>query len=375
MPFQPMNCMKRGFLIIGLLVIAGGVVALLMSNQQQQRTRLAAAQRKLPVTVATTPVRDQTLTGSAEYTGTTDPWREVPLTATTQGIVRELGVSLNQTVRAGQLVLRVDTDLLQISLRAAEATLQKNRADLSRYQTLQGEDNATAVETETARLQVATAESQVQTLQKQIQDATVLAPIGGTVTEKPVERGLFIAPGTPLLTITDVSAVKLVIGVPEADLSRFSPGRVVAVSFDAYPDQSFQGTVHTIRLKGAEVGRFPVEIRVTSPDRAHPLGQHPLGQHPLGQRPLRVGMAGTVTLPDAPIAGLTIPRTALITQSQRPAVYVLKNRKVALRSIETGRTSGASLFVRQGLSAGEQVVVSGTDELRNGQTVVATLNQ
>ena len=346
--------MKQIITIIFLLAATGITVAVLMSNRQQQQTQLAQVQEIMPVMVSTAPVRRETIRQPFTYTGTTEAWRELPITATTQGVIRELNATLNDHVEAGQVLARVDTDLNRISLRAAMAQLRKARADAARLVTLEQQNNATATEVETAQVQVETAESQVETLQKQLRDATVLAPIGGTITEKLIERGMFISPGSALLTITDVSAVRLVIGVPEADLRLFKPGRAVSVRFDAYPDAPVRGTVNLIRIKGAEVGRFPVEILVVAQ----------------AGRPLRVGMTATVSLPDAVVrAGLMIPRTALVMQSQTPAVFVTDGKTVRLRAVQVGGTFGDKLLTTNGLQENESIVTSGTGELRDGTII------
>ena len=346
--------MKQISLLIFLLTATGITVAVLMSNRQQQQSQLAQSQQMLPVMVSTAPVRRETIRQPFTYTGTTEAWQELAITATTQGIVRELNATLNGHVGAGQVLARVDTDLTHIALRAAIAQLRKSRADAARLVTLERQNNATATEVETAQVQVETAESQVETLQKQLRDAIVLSPIGGTVTEKTIERGMFISPGSAMLTITDVSAVRLVIGVSEADLRLFKPGRAVSVRFDAYPDAPVRGTVNLIRIKGAEVGRFPVEIRVA-------------GQ---SGRPLRVGMTATVSLPDAVVrAGLMIPRTALVVQSQTPAVFVTDGKTVRLRAVQVGGTFGNKLLITSGLQENELIVTSGTGELRNGTII------
>lgn len=352
--------MKKTAWALGLLAVLIGTGAWLAHNQQTKLAQVQAAAQPLPVTVGVAPVRRQSLTTDTDYIGTSTFWREVPMTATTQGIVRSLSIRLNGTVSAGQTLLTVDSDVNRASLAVAEATLAKARQDLTRYETLQRENNATATEVENARLQVRNAELQITTLRKQIADAVVKAPIGGTITEKPIERGMFIAPGTPLATITDVSAVKVGVNVPEAELRNWPVGRAVPVRFEAYPDVRFTGTIHHIGLKGGEAAtslpdHFPVEIRVVN-NRAN--------------APLRVGMTAHVSRHEtiAP-AALTIPRTALVTNGDTTTVYVLQGRRVHLRSIETGDRLGTNLVVRRGLQAGEQVVVSGANGLKDGMTV------
>lgn len=357
---QPTNTMKKIIWAVGILAVLGGTGFWLAHNQETKLAQVQAAARPLPVTVAVAPVRHQTLTTDTDYIGTSTFWREVPMTATTQGIVRSLNIRLNGPVSAGQTLLTVDSDVNRASLAVAEATLTKARQDLTRYETLYRENNATATEVENARLQVRNAELQITTLRKQITDAVVKAPIGGTITEKSIERGMFIAPGTPLVTITDVSAVKVVVNVPEAELRNWPVGRSVPVRFEAYPDVRFVGTIYHIGLKGGEAAttlpdHFPVEIRV--------VNNRP-------GAPLRVGMTARVSRHETAVsAALTIPRTALVTSKDTTAVYVLQGQQVRLRPILTGDRIGTTLVVRRGLQAGEQVVVSGANGLKDGMAV------
>ncbi|GAB3335750.1 efflux RND transporter periplasmic adaptor subunit [Larkinella ripae] len=346
--------MKKLLIILTVFGFIGASAALLMSNKQKQQQQIREAQKPLATTVTVETVQQQTFTDAASYIGKTECWREVQMNATTQGTIRSLNAQLNETVREGQPILTVDTELTDLAIAQAEAQLHKAQTDLRRYETLHRENNLPTSEVETARLQVRTVETQLLTLKKQLRDAVVYAPIGGVVTQKTIDRGMFIAPGSPLLTLTDVSAVKLVVNVPETELSRFRPGRTVAVAFDQYPGKPVSGTVHQIRLKGGETGTFPVEIRVAN-SAAHPL---------------RVGMTANASLENATtVSGLSIPRSALVTTSQQPAVYVLQADKITLRTIETGSTVGTTLLVRNGLRAGERVVVSGTEGLKDGQTV------
>lgn len=359
--------MKKIGWALGLLAVLIGTGYWLAHNQQTQQAQVQAAALPLPVTVAVAPVRRQTLTTETDYIGQSTYWREVVMTATTQGIVRHLYVRLNGAVRAGQPLLKVDVDVNEASLAVAEGTLAKARQDLARYETLYRENNSTGSEVENARLQVRNAEFQRLSIQKQVSDALIKAPIGGTITEKPIERGMFIAPGTPLATITDVSAIKVTINVPETELTEWSVGQVVPVSFEAYPGVLFRGTVHHIGLKGGDLaatpgtsnpGRFPVEIRVN--------------KSPAGNRyPLRVGLTAHISRKKTPVAtNLTIPRTAIVQNGDTTAVYVLKGQHVQRRPIQTGDVVGTDLIVYRGLQADEQIVVSGGNGLRDGQSVV-----
>lgn len=361
--------MKKIVWALVTLAILVGAGFWLAHNQQTQQAQVQAAALPLPLTVAVAPVHQQSLTNEVDYIGQSTYWREVAMTATTQGIVRNLYIRLNGSVRAGQPLLRVDTDVNEASLAVAEGTLAKARQDLVRYETLHRENNSTANEVENARLQVRNAEFQLLSIRKQVGDALIKAPIGGTITEKPIERGMFIAPGTPLATITDVSAIKVTINVPETELTEWAVGQVVPVGFEAYPGVSFRGTVHHIGLKGGDLsaisvadphggslpGRFPVEIRV---------------KNTRVKNPLRVGLTAHVSRKNRPVAAvLTIPRTALVQNGDTTVVYVLHGKRVQRRPIQTGDVVGTNLIVRRGVQAGEQIVVSGGNGLRDGSLV------
>lgn len=348
------------FVVVGALGLAG-LWYWLTNRQANQAAATARLQAPLPVTVAVAPATLRPVAPTSEYTGQTEARREVALTAPAPGLVRAVLVGLHQAVRAGQPLLRLDQAAAYANLAAARATLAKAQLDQQRQEELLAERNAPLADVEAARLQTAQARAQVTSLEKQLTDAVVRAPIGGTVNEKPVEAGQYVQPGAPLLTLLDVAEVKLVVQVPEAELREWRVGRPLPVRFEAYPDLDFTGTVHHIGLKGGEAGRFPVELRIANNRPAAPL---------------RVGLTARVRLsyPDT-ARRLLVPRTALAAQAARPTVYVLgPRRRVQQRRVTLGATHGPDVAIRNGLRAGEQVVTSGTETLRDGLQVHVRAN-
>jgi RND family efflux transporter MFP subunit len=281
-PAKSKNMAKKIIITsIVLLALVGGIVAKLISNKTQAEKGLQK-NASIPVQVMTdtTDVKTAIYPNEFSYVGKTEANREIQVNSTAQGIVKTINMSLNAHVSAGQVLVELDTDLLKNQVELSEHTLEKYRRDLSRLEALKAENNISVLEVENARLQVKNAESQLFSLKKQIQDATIKAPIDGQIVEKNVEKGIYLNPSSAVATLTDVSVVKLVVQVPENELTKFKNGRSIAVSFDAYPSQKFMGRVNLIRLKGGEAGRFPVEIIVQNSSAS----------------PLRVGMVGVVNL-------------------------------------------------------------------------------
>lgn len=345
--------------VVGALGLAG-LFYWLTNRQQAQDAAVQKLQAPLPTTVAVTTARAETMAPATEYLGQTQARREVQLVAPASGLVRGVAVALNSRVAAGQPLVRFDAAQLQQTLAAARQGLQKARLDEQRQRQLLAENNTTQNEVENAGLQTRNAAVQVTALTTQLRDAAVRAPFAGTVSEKLVEPGMYMQPGALLLTLTDVGAVKLVVQVPEAELREWRAGRRLPVRFEAYPDLEFAGTVHSIGLKGGEGGRFPVELRVENNRAAAPL---------------RVGLTARVRLTAAPTTQLLVPRAALASGAAgaegvgQAAVFVLENHSVRRRAVVTGKSYGSCVAVRRGLQAGEQVVVSGTQALHDGQTV------
>ncbi len=341
--------------LLGALALAG-----VFSWLHWRRTAQAAAIERLqvaqPLTVAMAAVQPVPLATTTEYLGQTQAWREVAVTAATAGRVQAVLVPLHGTVRAGQPLLNLDAAATRQSLAAAREALRKAQLDAGRQQQLVAAHNGTQNDLENSRLQVQNATAQVAALAQQLREAAVRAPIGGTVSERLAEPGLFVQPGAPLFTLTDVRALRLVAQVPEAELAAWRVGRRVPVRFEAFPSVAFVGTVHYLGLKGGEGGRFPVEVRVENNQAAAPL---------------RVGLTARLRLVTDSATRLLVPRVALAAggAAGQGAVYVLRGGRVCRRPVRLGAAYGTRVAVQSGLAAGERVVVSGTEPLRDGLPV------
>jgi len=340
--------------LAGVLALAGLFYWLL---GRQQARQVAGQQLQAPLinTVAVAPVQRQTLAPATEYIGQTQAAREVQLLAPAAGLVRTVPAALNSQVAAGQMLVRLDPAGLRQQLGAAQQAARQASRDEQRQRQLLAESNATPHEVEAAALQTHNAATQAATLATQLRDATVRAPFAGTISERQVQPGLYVQPGAPLLTLTDVRTVKLVVQVPEAELRDWRVGRALPVRFEAYPGTDFSGTVHHLGLKGGEGGRFPVEIQIFNN---------------LPETPLRVGLTARVSLPMVAMVALTVPRVALVSAAGGPltAVFVLQQQRVRRRPVQVGASYGSRVAVR-GVQANEQVVVSGTQALRDGLAV------
>lgn len=174
---------------------------------------------------------------------------------------------------------------------------------------------------------------------------TVHAPAGGQVMEKMVVEGMRIMPGEPLYKLADLSTVWVLADVFEQDLGLVSEGRVARISVNAYPGETFDGTVGFVYpAVSRETRTAKVRIEIANPDGR-----------------LKADMYATVELA-APVAAdhvVTVPESAVLDSGTRQAVLVERGEgRYEPREVNLGARADGVVEIREGLADGERVVVS-----------------
>lgn len=202
-----------------------------------------------------------------------------------------------------------------------------------------------------ARTALATAERQGQAAvalaREAVADTTLEAPFAGTVTDWLVDPGAWVTPGTPLAQFQDLADLKLVLPVDELDLPKLRPGGAVAITLDAYPDETIMGTIARISRASVtgtgNVQVFPVEVRFRD-----------------AQDRVRPGMSGDARITVREIRDvLALPVSAIRRHLAEFQVTVVKDGRAELRTITPGVTTLEYVEVKSGLAEGERVEYAG----------------
>ena len=272
------------------------------------------------------------------------------ITATLTEILFEEG----QEVEAGEVLVKLD-DLEQVAdLAAARAALVDSEASFNRSTEL----FRTKVVAKSQLLQDEARkiadEAMVSVAQKRFADTIVRAPFAGRIGLRRVSLGSLLGPDTIITTLDDTRIIKVDFDLPEIYLSRLEPGLKVLAHSAAYPDQEFEGKVSSVDTRVDPVSRT---VRVRS------VMENPDGH-------LRPGMFLTVNLLNDTTEALIIPERALIPERSEQYVYVVgDNQLVEKRAVQIGRRRPGDVEILTGLSAGELVIVDGTQKARAGQAV------
>lgn len=318
----------------------------------------------------------QTLQNSVTATGTIEAVTSVTVGTQVSGIVNKLYVDYNSQVKKGQVIAELDkTNLLselntaKANMASAQSQLNYQSANMKRYQTLYQKGLVSADDYENALLtyrqakeQVATAKEQVQRAQTNLGYATITSPIDGTVISKSVEEGQTVAASfnTPeLFTIAkDLTNMQVVADVDEADIGAVKEGDRVTFTVDAYPDDTFEGTVKQVRLQATTTNNVVTYEVVISAQNA--------------DLKLKPGLTANVTIYTQERTGvLAVANKALrftptketvgkdmkiVDCKGKNKVWTLDGKTLTAHPVSIGQTDGMHTEITKGLKAGQLIV-------------------
>ena len=264
-------------------------------------------------------------------------------------------------VRKGQLLARLRQIEFRDQVADADAALRQARADYERASQLYENRSISKAEYDAAYARYTGSQARRSQAAVSLGDATVRAPIDGVVLRRSVEVGSLGGPSAPAFTIADTRVVKVVFGVPDVVVARLRPGETLPIQAEALPGVSLQGRITRISPSADANSRvFEVEAALPNP-----------------QGRLKVGMLATLRLANETAdPALLVPLAAIVRPVGDTAGYaayvVAESSSTAtarLRRVRLGEVSGNLIAVREGLQAGERVVVRGATIVTDGQAV------
>lgn len=318
----------------------------------------------------------KTLQNSVTATGTIEAVTSVTVGTQVSGIVNKLYVDYNSQVKKGQVIAELDkTNLLselntaKANLASAQSSLNYQAANMERYKTLYKKGLVSADEYENALLtyrqakeQVASSKENVQRAQTNLGYATITSPIDGTVISKSVEEGQTVAASfnTPeLFTIAkDLTNMQVVANVDEADIGNVKEGDRVTFTVDAYPDDTFEGTVKQVRLKATTTNNVVTyEVVISAPN---------------ADLKLKPGLTANVTIYTQERSGvLAVANKALrftptketvgkdmkiVDCKGKNKVWTLNGNTLTAHPVTIGQSDGINTEITKGLKQGEKIV-------------------
>ncbi|HEQ1705497.1 efflux RND transporter periplasmic adaptor subunit [Stenotrophomonas sp. GD03701] len=338
-------------LLISTSLLLGGCAAGPNSEAKAAETKEEKKVDAVPVEVAVASHRAV----AASYTGTAalEPRAESQVVAKTSGVALAVLVEEGQRVTAGQPLVRLDPDRARLAVAQSEAQMRKLENDYQRAQKLVVQQLVSAASVDQLRFDLENVRAQYRLATLELSYTTVVAPISGVIASRSIKTGNFVQINTPIFRIVDNSRLEATLNVPERELATLRAGQPVTLAADALPGQSFTGTVDRIApVVDSGSGTFRV---VSAFDGA--------------AHALQPGMFGRIRIDyDQRADALVVPRLALLDDGE-PAVFRVREGKVARVPVKLGYAEGPWVEIRDGLAAGDQVVTAGKVALRDGTAV------
>ncbi|MBA3467777.1 MAG: efflux RND transporter periplasmic adaptor subunit, partial [Gemmatimonadaceae bacterium] len=244
------------------------------------------------IKIETAPIERRTIVLSAQANGAVEPINVVEVKSKASGVINNIPVDVGSRVSVGDLLVQIDTRDVQNQYNQVAAELNSARVAQSvasnqreRSRSLFQQRIITAQENDVATLTYASAEASVvrartnvDLARQRLEDATVRAPVSGTVIERPVSQGMVITSatssasgGTTILKMADLTKVRMRAFVNETDIGNVVAGQVANVTVDAFPNRRFQGSVEKVEPQAVvqqSVTLFPVLISLQNMDGA-----------------------------------------------------------------------------------------------------------
>jgi membrane fusion protein, multidrug efflux system len=341
--------------ILIVIVVFMVIMGQLGKNKEKMAESAAISENKMtvfPVSVANPTM--ETVTQDFDISGDFIPDHELKFVSEVAGRVKSLNIENGDFVSQGKVIATLDNEQIRIDLQLAKVTLEKAQSDLEKYETMLKSNAVNKQQVDDMRMQMRSAESRVQTLQHQLKLTTIVSPISGIVSNVAIEKGSYLAPGTPIADIVDIKSLKMSVKLLDVQVVRVKSGQKVSIIPDLYSSTKIVGTVSAIAPQADGSKKYETEIRFTNPAKT----------------PLKSGMTGKVKFEfGGTKEALTIPIKCLVGSVKNPQVYVVENGAAKLVNIQIGAVDEDKLEIVSGLTKDMQVVKTGQLNLTNGSKV------
>ena len=347
-----------------------GVLAIVASAacSNQSASSAPADAGAAAVNVTTVPVKSRPVSQYLPLTGQLKSGRETDLAANASGRVTSTRVERGAQVKAGDILATLDIRAAALSASEAKAHAENAatnaasaKLECERVRALVASGSLGQAELDRVEAQCKASEHAVSAAQarsllaaQNVGDGIIRAPFAGVVTERYVDVGEFVRQDSKVVTLVDLSALRLEVTIPETHIQAARAGAKVTFSVAGYPGKEFGAT---LKFVGASVRNTTRDVvaEATVDDAEGAL--------------LRPGMFASVRLEAGEQPTPVVPKNALTTRDGRSAAFVVVNGRVEQRVVQTTETLGDEVAVIRGINEGEKVVVSPAETLRNGQHV------
>lgn len=350
--------------VLGLMVIVGGLIMGFGGSEAKGGGPGGPGGRGGPggpggggVPVAATLVQTWTFNDAVELIGVAKGRQSVTLTAAATQLVDRVRFTDGQYVAQGAILVELKDAEQNAGVEQARARLAQAERTLERWRTLADQGFASKAAVDQHEAAYLTAQADVAAAEARRGDRLIRAPFAGVVGLTDIAPGALVNPGSAIVTLDDLSSVRVDFQVPERYLSGLSAGQTLSARTDVYPDRVIVGRIDTLDTRVDEATRA-ITARAIFPNP---------------DRQLKPGMMVRVTLSRGNRQGLAVPEAAISVLGSSSSVFVIAQEDGAARAeqrpVVVGARQDGFVEVREGLAAGDRIIANGVNKVTGGQPV------
>lgn len=349
---------RQAMLLVALLVALGAAGSYWLWQARETAREANAAPGPEPaafaVPVEAAPVRLDTVVRTIRAVGSLRSDESVVITSEIAGRIAEILVAEGQAVARGTPLVVLDSSIYEAELAQAEARLALSRANYARARELKEKGAGTARALDEALAELRNDEAAVALARARLEKTVIAAPFDGVLGLRRVSVGSYLSPGDEIVNLEAIDPLKVDVRIPERFLSAVRVGQELAVELDAFPDESFPGTVYAIDPLIDAEGRS-ILVRALLPNAAGRL---------------RPGLFARVALVvERQENAMLVPERALVPFGDDQFVFRVVEGKAAMTPVTLGERQGDEVKILDGLSPDDLIITDGLMKIRDGAPV------
>lgn len=353
---------KRMFLMLGATAVLLTALGFVKFKQVQSAVQAASFQPP-PEAVTSVVVKREVWPSTTGVIGTMEAVRGVMVSADLPGSVARINFDSGKSVRAGDVLVELDTRQERAQLAALEAQRDLAKVNFARMEQLVKQGVISRMEYDQATAQQRQTEANVGEIRATIERKTIRAPFSGTLGIRKVNLGQYLSAGSPVVQLQDLSPIYVNFGLPQQALGQVRVGRSLRVTSDDLVGKTFTGRVTAVDSV-VDAATRNVQVQATL---ANPEGKLQPGM--FVQVEVALGASRSV---------VTLPASAISYAPYGDSVYVITDLKdpkgqtyrgVRQQFVKVEGSRGDQVGIVSGLNPGDEVVTSAVFKLRNGAAV------
>ena len=286
--------------------------------------------------------------------GIVKPYESAKIASEEGGLITYMPFDKGKRVGRGQTVARFRKTFDEANYEQAATQYELAMSNFERIEKLYKENISTEQDYTNAKFQLELAEKALDLLETRLEKEYVTSPISGIVNEKYLSKGEVAGPGMPIISVVDVSRVKVTAGIPERYIGQVTKGTSVSITFEVYPGEVFEGQVSYVSPVLSDVNRtFEIEIVLANKDGR-----------------LKPEMSANIRVQKSlQEDAIVLEQDLIVDMGEERYVFVLENNIAKKRAVTLGGRMDNAVLITSGLSKGDKLIYEGFQFVNDGDKV------